>query len=569
MTSSLLKVVIGIFVIAIIIYIVIFVIQRMTVKKVSELQLKKQKLTELDTKDELKKSEKLSLTGKSLKKFQEIQKKYQDIEKNDFKEFDRSVDLLLFDVKGWNIVKTQQQYHQLELFLDEIANKIVEVRQELEALKAIDEAHRQAVRELEGKYQFLRKELLTKNFEFGDSIDKLEEMLASLEDDFDEFTQLTNQGDHTAATDIYDQLNDETKQLEMMIEQIPAIRQQLSIDFPAQINELKSAHQQLLEDGYLFEDQNIAKNIDSIDASRVIASNLLDELEIDEAKAATSKIAKQIDGIYSKMQAELDAKKEVKRVLPEVSRFIEHAKRQNHLLLMELDRLGQRYILTNQEIGTTHKFGEEIEKVSAQYRQIMLDVQFNKAIYTSINYVLNEIENKLTKLEEEHQKIWNGVASLNEREQNIKKILEQSAFKLRDIKRSVEQMNLPGLSQEYRNQYEHVNYLIGKLDQDIQAIRIDIDDVEKKNQVILKYTTEIEQLTNDMQSDARLAEQLLQYANRYRLKNQQIGKAYQAALVAYQEQYDYKQAQSVLGKAIEMVEPGVYQKLKDSITLEN
>lgn len=569
MTSSLLKVVIGIFVIAIIIYIVIFVIQRMTVKKVSELQLKKQKLTELDTKDELKKSEKLSLTGKSLKKFQEIQKKYQDIEKNDFKEFDRSVDILLFDVKGWNIVKTQQQYHQLELFLDEIANKIVEVRQELEALKAIDEAHRQAVRELEGKYQFLRKELLTKNFEFGDSIDKLEEMLASLEDDFDEFTQLTNQGDHTAATDIYDQLNDETKQLEMMIEQIPAIRQQLSIDFPAQINELKSAHQQLLEDGYLFEDQNIAKNIDSIDASRVIASNLLDELEIDEAKAATSKIAKQIDGIYNKMQAELDAKKEVKRVLPEVSRFIEHAKRQNHLLLMELDRLGQRYILTNQEIGATHKLEEEIEKVSAQYRQIMLDVQFNKAIYTSINYALNEIENKLTKLEEEHQKIWNGVASLNEREQNIKKILEQSAFKLRDIKRSVEQMNLPGLSQEYRNQYEHVNYLIGKLDQDIQAIRIDIDDVEKQNQVILKNTTEIEQLTNDMQSDARLAEQLLQYANRYRLKNQQIGKAYQAALVAYQEQYDYKQAQSVLGKAIEMVEPGVYQKLKDSITLEN
>lgn len=569
MTSSLLRVITGIFVIAIIVYAVIFIMQRMTIKKVNELQVKKQKLTELDTKEEIQKSEKLSLTGKSLKKFQQIQKSYHDIEKNDFKEFDRSADLLLFDAKGWNIVKTHQQYNQLEVFLDETANKIVQVRQGLEELKAIDEAHRKAVSDLEGKYQFLRKELLTKNFEFGDSIDNLEEILASLEDDFDEFTRLTSQGDHTAATDIYDQLNEETKSLEVMIEKIPTIQQQLATDFPAQINELKSAYKQLLEDGYLFEDKNIAKNIDRIEASQVIANNLLNELEVEEASNATDKIAKQIDGIYGEMQTELDAKKEVKKVLPEVSRFIEHAKRQNHLLLMELDRLGQRYILTNREIPATHKLGEEIEKLSAQYRQFMLDVQFNKAIYTSINKDLRSIEDNLTHLEEEHQKIWQGVANFNDREQNVKKILEQAAFKLRDIKRSVEQMNLPGLSYDYRNKYEHVNYMIGKLDQDVQAIRINIDEVEQQSAVINKDILELQQETVSTQKNARLSEQLLQYANRYRLQNQQVANAYQAAMVAYQEQYNYAEAQNILGQAIDMVEPGTYQKLKDSIKLEN
>lgn len=565
MNSGPLRVIIGIVIVAIVVYVVIFVMQRTTTKRVRELQDKKQKLTELDTKLSLVEGKKLSLTGQSLKRFDDLQTEYNEIENVDFKTFDQNAEDVLFESKGWNVVKAKQSLKNLNTLLDQIAAHIVEVRQGIEALQRMDAEHREAVKKLEVEYQALRKTLLTRNFEFGESIDKLEEMLANLEDDFDEFTRLTEQGDHTAASDIYTQLHTETERLERIIDQIPAIEKQLQTDFPAQIKELEAAYQQLTTDGYLFPNKRLQAEIAGIETSRVITNNMLRDLAIDDASANTEVISKQIDSLYAQFQVEMDAKKDVSQIKKEVETFINHARHQNHLLMIELDRIGQRYILTDREEAKTQEFAQQIKQIETDYRQTVLDIQFGKAIYSQISQQFEKFEDDLTAVETKQQAIWEGLQGLKDLEKDAEKQFETAAFSVRDIKREVEHWNLPGLPMDYRQLYERIINQIDRLDRTMQNSHINMHEIKTQLDTIQADIVTLTHSTDRLYHDAKFDEQLFQSANRYRMKNQAIAAAYNEALLAYQNHYDFGQARDVLGAALEQVEPGIQAKIEEQL----
>ncbi|MCM0598700.1 septation ring formation regulator EzrA [Periweissella fabalis] len=565
MNSGPLRVIIGIVIVAIVVYVVIFVMQRTTTKKVKELQDKKQKLTELDTKLSLVEGKKLSLTGQSLKSFDDLQAEYSQIEDVDFKTFDQNAEDVLFESKGWNVVKAKQSLKSLNTFLDDIAAHIVEVRQGIEELQRVDAEHREAVKNLEVEYQALRKTLLTRNFEFGESIDKLEEMLANLEDDFDEFTRLTEQGDHTAASDIYTQLHSETEHLEQIIEQIPSVEKQLQTDFPAQIKELEAAYQQLTADGYLFPNKRILTEIKEIETSRVISNNMLRDLAIDEASANTEVISKQIDSLYAQFQVEMDAKKAVSHSKKQVETFINHARHQNHLLMIELDRIGQRYILTDREEAKTQEFAQQIKQIETEYRQTVLDMQFGKAIYSQIGQQFTKFEDALTNVETKQQDIWEELQGLKDLEKDAQKQFEAAAFTVRDIKREVEHWNLPGLPIDYRQLYEKIINQIDRLDRIMQNSHINMHEIKAQLDNIQSDIVTLTHATDRLYYDAKFAEQLFQSSNRYRMKNKAIATAYNDALLAYQNHFDFGNAREILGAALEQVEPGIQAKIDEQL----
>lgn len=195
-------IVIGLIIVVAAIYLIIFVSQRLTARKVNKLIQKKAQLAEIPMRDRLVKGRQLSLTGQSLKQFQLLEAKYNHLETNEFNNIDLKANTVLFDSQGLNFLKTAQGMKSLQQQIRDAEAIIDVVNQGLSDLEQMDAAHKQAVKDLESKYQELRKVLLSQNFAFGPAIDKLEEILGSLEDDFAEFARLTEAGDHATAAGI-------------------------------------------------------------------------------------------------------------------------------------------------------------------------------------------------------------------------------------------------------------------------------------------------------------------------------------------------------------------------------
>lgn len=559
-----LQVLIGLIIIAAIVVGGLYIFQKTTTNRVNDIKAKKYKLVELHVERELESGSKMSLTGESLEEFKQLQTSFDQIRTEQFNNIDELADEIYREVKGVNVIKTQSDVKMLDNLVIEAQHDVTQTRETLNDFKKIDQKHRQAVSKLEKKYQALRKQLLSQNFKFGDSIDSLEDQLSTLEDEFDKFSTLTTNGDHVSAKDILTKLELNTNHLENLIKVIPDLYHQLESEYTEQLAELKGGYDQLVIDNFNFKDANIATEINNIETQRVAVLDKLSDLDVDAVKKANESIERQIDHLYDLMQIEIDARPQVTEIMPQVSKFIIHAQNQNHELMLELDRLGQNYTLDHGELETARGLGEQIKQLEKDYQNDLNAIENKSAIDSSVLEQQQEALVQLEQIEKQQTEINDDVDSLQSDEHRAKETLRQFAIDIHAIKRHVESLNLPGLPKTYLEYFFVVSDEIKKLDSDINKIKINMEDITKQLLIVQSDLETLEEKTNDVKDSAQLAERLLQYANRLREDNVEVEVAVQKAQKLFDESYDYSASLETIATVLDKVEPGSYKRLEDN-----
>jgi len=335
---NMIGVLIGIVILAIVAYVGVLAYQQRVRRQVATLTAKKETMVAIPLTDELELVGQLSLTGQSLEQYQQLEDDFTDITENRFTRIDEALTKLTADSRGINLVQLRQDLNKVTLLVSQTDELVQSVQAKLASLQEVDKQHRQAVHDLEQKYQGLRKTLLAKNFAFGPSIDGLEERLSQLEDNFDTFTRLMQEGDHERAADVLSQLDTDTDELEDLIKAIPPLYKDLTVVYPDQLKELKTGYDQLTSQHFHFGEQDVPQMVADINSHVTENLETLGDLRPDDAKVVNDRIAKQIDQIYDLMQTEIDAKTPVEQNLDNVAKFIGHAQNQSHALLNELER---------------------------------------------------------------------------------------------------------------------------------------------------------------------------------------------------------------------------------------
>ncbi|WP_204121414.1 MULTISPECIES: septation ring formation regulator EzrA [Levilactobacillus] len=557
-------VLIGIVILAIVVYVGVLVYQQRIRKQVVALTTKKASMVAIPLADELKLVGQLSLTGQSLEQFQQLQADYQDITENRFKRIDQELTQLLKDSRGVNLIQLRQRLTKITLLVKQTDELVQDVQAKLASLQEVDKQHREAVRDLEKKYQDLRKTLLAKNFAFGPSIDGLEERLGQLEGNFDTFTRLTQEGDHERAADVLTQLQEDTTNLEDLIAAIPPLYKDLTVVYPDQIKELTGGFQQLSNEHYQFGDQDVPGLIH--DAEEHVKDNLntLNDLRPEDAKVVNDRIAKQIDQIYDLMQTEMDAKDPVETNLDRVAKFIAHAQNQSHSLLNELDRLSQNYTLDHQELETARELNEQLRGIDGIYQQDVQALTGKTATFSQVLEHQNQQEKELKQIEEQQADILKSVAGLADEERQARDTLQQFDFNLHSLRRQVENLNLPGIPQAYLDYFFVVRDEVAQLATDMDQPQIDMERITKQLLIIQTDLDTLQEKTDDLIDSSQLAEQLLQYANRYQTSHDNVAEASQKAENLFEKKFEYAQALETIATVLNEVEPGSYKRLEDA-----
>ena len=213
--------------VAIGIYVGVIYFQRSFRKQINEYQTQLEELSSNTLDNELNKIEKLHLTGESLREFEELKKSHKKLTNREMPEISE----MILDLNDLN---ERYKFMQERSELLEVGSKLQHVKEETRQLeeavnemKEKSEEHQKAVTELKDKYRDIRKTLLAKNFSFGPSIDKLEENLSKLEEDFDKYAKLTESGDFVTSDKPLNQLKEDTASMERDLEVIPGIYKNL------------------------------------------------------------------------------------------------------------------------------------------------------------------------------------------------------------------------------------------------------------------------------------------------------------------------------------------------------
>lgn len=545
-------------------YLAIFVMQRTTVKKVSDLRARKDQLESLKVREELVEGRKLPLTGQSLKNYQKFESSFNDVQNNKFLKIDQQANLVLFEARGINFIKTRNELERLQGMVDDTETTIKDVRAGLLDLKKTDEEHREAINDLKKKYEGLRKRLLAENFKFGPANPALDKFLSQLEADYDEFTELTENGDHATASDIYEQLAMETTQMEKMMADIPDLFDQLNIKYVDQLNELAQGHTKLVEAGYVFPNDSVEQELQAIDSQRQQVLNLLADLKLKEVTEQTGYIEQRIDAMYETMETEVTARKHVTKNADRLSSDLLRLREQNQTLSIELDRLGQSFQFNHKELETRRTLLEQINMAEEQINHNDDLLEAKEISYSELQIQQEKLLKQFEEIETQQVDIWDKISGLEKADRSAGQLGGQYQKEFEAIKHAVERMNLPGLPVAYLEYFYAVSNELKRLAKSLNTNLIDMDEVQRQLNIVSADIDTLKEKTEEIVDQAALTEQLLQYANRYRASNERVAAASEQARMFYERDYNFKQAMDILGSALDSAEPGVYERLVDS-----
>ena len=552
---------ISLIIIALVIYLGVYLFKRHKAKQIEVYQAKVNEIKENSLEKELAEISKLNLSGDSLTEFEKVDKDYREIVNRKLPEISELLNDLRELNQHYQFGRTNHELKDVDEKLSGTAAQFEKIKEELKNIRKVTEEHQKAVEELSEKYKDLRKTLLAKSFSFGPSSDKLEEQLGELEQQFNDYTKLMESGDYVKSAKPLSDLQDATAEMEEKVEKIPPIFKNLKSVFPDQLKELNSAVDQLLKEKYVFH-EDLKKKL--ADIQKMVDKNFenLKRVDLKNATKLDEKLTTEIDKVYDEIDQEYRARKVVEKNYNYYQDFVEHAERQEHELLIDLDRLSQNYELTHNEFEDAHDLQVQIQAIRKEFDNFTKQ-RSEGVIYSDELKRQKDNIDKLTKIEKKQKEINDGVSNLWKEEKEAQKAVQGFDLEIHRMRRDVEKLNLPGLSREYTDYFFKVSDEIENLDDALGQIQINMDEITK---ALINTQSDLDVLgdkTKEIIDCATLSEEFLQYANRYRTRYPEVEEAYKKASQLFNKEYNYVDALDTISNAVEEVEPGAYKRITD------
>ncbi len=556
------QVLIGILIIVVAILACVYFYQRRAVKQINDLMESEKKLADQKVDQQIKNVEELQLIGDAKKQFETIKNKYEKQVRPAITAFNKRAPQLLADSRTSKLLTINTQIRDLQADLAKLTTTLQQIQKDLQYLRQQQHTHTQAVEQIKNKYRQFHRQLNEKSFEYGDSEKQLNSRLNELEDQFAQFTDLTNKGDIEAAQEILNNLQSENDKFEQDLKKIPQLYKPIATEFPEQLSELKSGYETLVKQNFHFTEKNIDKQIEQLQAKLDQTIDQLNNLQLDVVEQSNKDLSDQIDYLYGVMQKEIDAKNEAIHLIEVMKDFTKHAQRQNDELGVELDRLSLNYTLTNHEQETVRELGEQIKAIIKQYRDDAEAVANKTAVYSQVLDRQKSNQKNLTEIEKSQEKLNDEVAKLQTDEQRARQMLQKYSTQIRTIHRQVEQLNLPGLPKDYLDYFFGVSDEIKKLADELNEYKINMDEITKQLIIVESDLDTLNDKTDILRDSAELTERFQQYANRFS-DNEKIAAAAKKSQELF-KQFNYTASLEAIATVLEEIEPGSYKRIEDT-----
>lgn len=561
-TKTWLWVLLFVIILAVAAYLVAFFMKRRNQDKLEELEKRKIALFDLPVIEEVDEVKKMHLVGQSQNTFREWNQKWIDISTISFAELES----LIFEIENLNetyrLMKVKEAIVEANDTLTGMEKEVEEIRQGLKELRGSEERNSEAVQKALDAYESISNTVSENPEKYGVSYSELEKQIQNVERDFTQFVALNTAGDPMEARTVLENAEKRTYEIQKIVEQIPPLVETLTNVFPKQLKEIKEGYETLKKDHYVFENDVVAVNVEKLETKVDSTLSNLEKLEIENVSKLNTEIAKEIDHLYDIMEKEISSRVYVNDNKAKLTSLLEHADKNNHLLMIELDHVSQSYILNNNELGSVRGFQAQMEEIQKEFDETEEQMKNKEAIFSQVASFYRESLAQLKDIENGQVEISRSIKDFAPRERETIQKIDDYELELRMLKRYVEKQRLPGIPSSYLEFFFVTGERIEELSQELNKIRIDMNHIDRLVSVCDEDMRTLREKTNELIDSAALTEQMIQYANRFRFSHPDIKHAIDRSLSLFSREHQYKDALDVISEAIERIEPGATERIR-------
>ena len=570
--GQLIYLMVAIAVILILAYVAAIFLRKRNVSRLTGLEERKEQLYNLPVNDEVEAVKNMHLIGQSQVAFREWNQKWVDLSLNSFADIENNI----FEAESYNnsfrFFKATHKIDQIESQIDLIEEDITSIRNALSELEKQESKNSGRVLHALDLFESLQNTVEEDSEKYGQALQEIEKQLENIQSEFSQFVTLNSSGDPVEAAAILDATENHILALTHIVDRVPGLVTTLTSTLPDQLVDLEEGYRKLLDANYHFTETDIESRFQLLYESLKKNQENIRQLELDNAEYENTQIQEEINSLYDIFTREIAAQKVVESLLSTLPTYLNHVKENNKVLVQDLERLSQTYLLPETDASHVRRIQADLSALETAIMDVIEDQSEPTQAYSVLEEQLEALQSQLKEIEDEQISVSQRLAQVEKDDINARQKANVYVNRLHTIKRYMEKRNLPGIPQSFLKIFFTASHNTEELMSELEQELVDVESVNRILEIATNDMEALEAETYNIVQYATLTEQLLQYSNRYRSFDERIQEAFNESLEIFEKEFDYHASFDKISQALEVAEPGVtnrfvssYEKTRETI----
>ncbi|KAA0549088.1 septation ring formation regulator EzrA [Bacillus sp. BGMRC 2118] len=554
------------FIIALILLIVVVLLFGVTIRKkvykeVDRLEAWKIDIMNRPVTDELTMVKSLNMVGQTEELFEKWRNQWDEIVTTELPDIEEA----LFDIEEsadkYRIRKANQLVAELNDRLHKIEESIQMILDELKELVGSEEKNRIEIEELKQVYRDVRRSLLAHSNTFGNAESKLESMLDEANEKFKEFDETVENGNVLVGTEIVSFIKERLARLQILISEVPALLKECGQVIPNQLDELLLGVKEMREEGFVLSHLQIEKEVAQIQQKLSEYLLNIENADIEPVKEGVADLLVTIDSFYDQLEKEVLSKHFVQKEVDPIHVSMNILYEETKETKIETEQVQLSYQLLDKDIEVQREIENQINTLIKRFSSVRMSIEESDIAYSIIKNELEDMKVQIEAIKLSHQEFINMLQALRKDETHVKDQLDVMRRMMIEAKQLVRKSNVPGLPESYLVEIQSCNEQIGEIADKLNEKPLHVPVL---SQMLEKAMKDVERLTINTENiveQAYLAEQVIQYGNRYRGRYLQLSEKLLSAEIAFRN-FEYSRALEEAATALEKIEPGALKRIQ-------
>ena len=548
----------------IILTIIAFLFRRKHIRQIAKLEQKKLQIQHEPIFEEMTKIKQLNMTGQTEEKFERWRSQWTEVMDIHMIE----IDSLLFDaedfVDRFHYGKATKTEVIIEEKLQFCNTKMSEILSELNELVGSEEKNRVEMEVLKEQHRTARKKVLARQHSFGKAVTRLETELELFNPKFEEYDDLTANGNYLLAREIVITLTEKGDSIFPLIDQIPVLLTELQNKIPASIRELRNGTREMEEQSYFLQHLELPKQLGEMESKIEEFIEKIGTLQMESIGEETEGLHNRIESFYDTLENEVIAKSFVEdhykltgEKLSEVAKSIRETS-------VEAEFVQKSYRLNEEEAKIPLESVEKLEQLEQRFELLSSQLEEEASAYSSLQEELQTMAIELGELAEVSDSFVERIKNLRNDENSVRTEIDKLSRKLQDTERSLTRGNVPGIPGDMDARLEEAEEQIYIVKQSLEEVPLNMNLVNNYLENAKQSIDDVSKKVEELLENVMLIEWIIQYGNRYRASNQEVHMRLLEAEDSFRE-FRYDKALEEAATAVEAVEPGAMKRIEELV----
>lgn len=451
---------------------------------------------------------------------------------------------------------------ELEIFY--VKTKSNFLLDEIKEITLSEERNRDTITKLKTKY----REIVTK---YNNNKNDYKEVCAPLELQFENVDKLFAAFEVAMEANSYEEvgkivkgIDDLIGNLSIVIEEAPSIILMGRNLIPNKMKDIKSISERMISEGYNLDYLNLDYNIEEADKKIQDVFAKLNVLNVEDSIFEFKTMLDYFDSIYNDFDKEKQSRiifeEYVRKVLVKANKL----EKINNGLYKKLDVIKYSYDLTDDDVKVIEVIKQELVAIKHDYNEIVNAHRTKSFAFSRLGKEMEQLNVRLSKTEEKLELALRTLGSLEEDELRAREQLDEIKDILKKSKERILSYNLPLIPNVYYVQLSEANVAIKEMVKELEMKPISIKVLNIRVDTARDLVLKLYNTSNEIVKTCAMAEMAIVYGNRYRPLNRNLDLELTNSEKLFYKG-EFKKSLECSIRAINVIEPGIHQKLLDSV----